>query len=149
MPLTKSEEDPATGDTVYTPLYDADPDVQAIVDAAKELADVLGAEPVGEITNKLQPRSSERRHREPRWGSVIGNFVADVHKWATGADIAMMNPGGLRANLTYAANGEGDPDGNVTFREAATVQPFANTLVTLNLTGAQVKAVLEEQWQTG
>ncbi len=59
----------------------------------------------------------------------------------------MMNPGGIRANLTYASSGPADPDGNVTFREAATVQPFANTLVTLNLTGAQVKAVLEEQWQ--
>ena len=49
-----------------------------------------------------------------------------------------MNPGGLRADLA---------SGEVTYREAADVQPFANTLVTLNLTGAQVKKVLEEQWQ--
>jgi 5'-nucleotidase len=53
-------------------------------------------------------------------------------------DIAFMNPGGLRADLA---------GGEVTYREAADVQPFANTLVTLNLTGEQVKAVLEEQWQ--
>src|SRR5690606_29851229 len=79
--------------------------------------------------------------------STIGNFVADAQKWATGAAIALMNPGGLRADLTHASSGAGDPDGNVTYREAATVQPFANTLVTLNLTGAQLKAVLEEQWQ--
>ncbi len=43
--------------------------------------------------------------------------------------------------------GRQDPDGNVTYKEAATVQPFANTLVTLDLTGAQLKQVLEEQWQ--
>ena len=49
-----------------------------------------------------------------------------------------MNPGGLRADLA---------SGEVTYREAANVQPFANTLVTLELTGAQVKQVLEEQWQ--
>jgi 5'-nucleotidase len=35
----------------------------------------------------------------------------------------------------------------VNYREAATVQPFANTLVTIDLTGAQLKAVLEQQWQ--
>ena len=49
-----------------------------------------------------------------------------------------MNPGGLRADLDQ---------GPVTYREAANVQPFANTLVTLQLNGAQIKSVLEEQWQ--
>jgi 5'-nucleotidase len=58
-----------------------------------------------------------------------------------------MNPGGIRANLTFASSNASDPNGNVTYREAATVQPFANTLVTLTLTGAQLKSVLEEQWQ--
>ncbi len=60
-----------------------------------------------------------------------------------------MNPGGLRKDLLYASSGDTtvDPDGNVTYREAADVQPFANTLVALDLTGAQVVQVLEEQWQ--
>ena len=49
-----------------------------------------------------------------------------------------MNPGGLRADLA---------SGEVTYKEAADVQPFANTLVTLELTAAQIKQVLEEQWQ--
>jgi 5'-nucleotidase len=78
--------------------------------------------------------------------STLGNLVADVQLWALNQDrpadaqvaIAFMNPGGLRADLA---------SGEVTYREAADVQPFANTLVTLNLTGAQVKKVLEEQWQ--
>ncbi|MFX5602901.1 5'-nucleotidase, partial [Acinetobacter baumannii] len=58
------------------------------------------------------------------------------------AQIAFMNPGGLRADLLY-----GTDNGSMSYREVANVQPFGNTLVTLSLTGAQLKSVLEEQWQ--
>lgn len=130
------------------PLYPAVPEVQAIVDKAKAEADVLGAVSVGQITADFNRARQSDGKTENRGGeSTIGNFVADVQKWSTGADFALMNPGGIRANLTYASSAAGDADGNVTFREAATVQPFANTLMTLQLTGAQVKQVLEEQWQ--
>ena len=37
----------------------------------------------------------------------------------------------------------------LTFKQAADVQPFANTLVNMDLTGAQIKTVLEQQWQAG
>ena len=76
--------------------------------------------------------------------STLGNFVADVQLWALEADgtrdvdITFMNPGGLRADINQ---------GETTYREAANVQSFANTLVTVEMTGAQVKSVLEEQWQ--
>src|SRR5690606_22345381 len=60
----------------------------------------------------------------------------------TPAQIGLMNPGGLRADLLY-----GDDGGVLTYRDVANVQPFANTLVTVTLTGAQLKSVLEEQWQ--
>lgn len=130
------------------PLYAAVPEVQAIVDKAKAEADVLGNVKVGDITADFNRARQSNPANENRGGeSTIGNFVADVQQWATGADVALMNPGGLRANLTYASSNASDPDGNVTYREAATVQPFANTLVTLQLTGAQLKSVLEEQWQ--
>ncbi|BDZ39124.1 bifunctional metallophosphatase/5'-nucleotidase [Microbacterium suwonense] len=130
------------------PNYPAVPAVQSIVDEAKKEADVLGAVKVGEITADLNRARQSDGSTENRGGeSTIGNFVADVQQWSTGAQIALMNPGGIRANLTYASTGDSDPDGNVTYREAATVQPFANTLVTLQLTGAQLKSVLEEQWQ--
>jgi hypothetical protein len=52
-----------------------------------------------------------------------------------------MNPGGLRADLL-----KGD-DGVVTYKEAALVQPFANTLVTVTLTGDQIRGILNEQWK--
>ena len=130
------------------PLYPAVPAVQKIVDEAKKKADELGGRQVGTITADFNRARQSDGKTENRGGeSTIGNFVADVHQWATGADLALMNPGGIRANLVYASSGAGDPDGNVTYREAATVQPFANTLVTLKLTGAQIKSVLEEQWQ--
>lgn len=72
--------------------------------------------------------------------STLGNFVADVQLWAASVDgsaeIAFMNPGGLRTDILFA------PDGAVTYREAANVQPFANTLVTMTLTGAQAGSTL-------
>ncbi|GAB6858953.1 ExeM/NucH family extracellular endonuclease [Microbacterium xylanilyticum] len=131
------------------PQYPADPAVQAIVDAAKTKADELGSVKLGDITADFNRARQSDGKTENRGGeSTLGNFVADVQKWSTGADFAFMNPGGLRANLTYAAStAAGDADGSVSYREAATVQPFANTLMTVKLTGAQVKQVLEQQWQ--
>lgn len=135
--------------------------VNTIVADAVAFARIEGAKKVGDITADF------RRERQPRTPtpdnpatteesrgaeSTLGNFVADVQlSVAQGrfadTQIALMNPGGLRADLIHASSGEGDPVGNVTYAEAAAVQPFANTLVTMTLTGAQLKAVLEEQWQ--
>lgn len=156
------EVDPATGDVVTSsselvPLapggvaaFPADPEVAQIVADAKARADELGKVSLGEITDDLL-RAKQSTGSENRGGeSTLGNLVADVQLWATqdvGTEIAFMNPGGLRADLTYASSNADDPDGNVTYREAATVQSFANTLVTMTLSGTQVVQVLEEQWQ--
>jgi 5'-nucleotidase len=152
--------DPVTGSILslsaeVLPLAGAfppDPEVAAIVADAVAVAQVKGAVKVGEITADFNRASqSGATFAENRGGeSTLGNFVADVQQWATadaGSDLALMNPGGLRADLKYASSGPDDPAGNVTFKEAAGVQPFANTLVTLDLTGTQLKSVLEEQWQ--
>ncbi|EPR77400.1 5'-nucleotidase [Leifsonia rubra CMS 76R] len=158
--------DPATNEIIsfsaeVLPIAGFEPDaaVQAIVDEATAIADVLGAAKVGEISESMfravqtptvDPQG-ETVFPENRGGeSTLGNFVADVQLWAaadSGAEIAFMNPGGLRTDLIYESSGANDADGDVTYREAANVQPFANTLVTLTLTGAQLKQVLEEQWQ--
>ncbi len=142
---------PTTPAVPAKPLYPAVPEVQAIVDDAVAVAEVLGAQKLGDITapfnrSKLANGSTENRGGE----STLGNFVADVQLWATqsaSAQIAFMNPGGLRTDMPYASSGPNDPDGNVTYKEAAVVQPFANTLVAMDLTGAQVRTVLEQQWQ--
>jgi 5'-nucleotidase len=79
----------------------------------------------------------------PTGESTLGNAIADAQLAATrpaqlgGAVIAFMNPGGIRADIE---------SGEVTYGEAFTVQPFGNSLVTLTLTGAQIDAVLEQQF---
>ncbi|MET8909395.1 bifunctional metallophosphatase/5'-nucleotidase [Micromonospora sp. NPDC004551] len=75
--------------------------------------------------------------------SPLGNVIADAQLAATdneqNAVAAFMNPGGVRADLDA---------GPVTYAEAFTVQPFANNLVTLDLTGAQLYCLLEQQFTT-
>ena len=56
-----------------------------------------------------------------------------------------MNPGGIRNNLLFASSGP-EADGEVTYGEAFSVQPFGNSLVTMTLTGAQIDALLEQQF---
>jgi len=79
--------------------------------------------------------------------SALGDIIADSQLAATaaaqfgGAQVAFMNPGGIRADITPAANG------NVTYGQLFTVQPFGNSLVTLTLQGSQIKTLLEQQWQ--
>ena len=74
----------------------------------------------------------------------LGNLIADSQKAAPGTGpapvIAFMNPGGIRADLIE------DAAGNVTFGAAFSVQPFNNFVVGMDMTGAQIKALLNEQW---
>ncbi len=76
-------------------------------------------------------------------GGPLGNLIADAQLAATrsaGAQIAFMNPFGIRRSL------EPDAQGNVTFGDIYAVQPFNNDLVTLTYTGAELKAVLEQNF---
>ncbi|MEO5919637.1 MAG: ExeM/NucH family extracellular endonuclease, partial [Pseudolysinimonas sp.] len=127
-----------------------DPAVAAIVADAVAKAATLGNVALGTITEDIR-RAKQSSGSENRGGeSTIGNLIADAQLDATidlGTELALMNPGGIRTDLLFASSGAGDPNGSVNYREAATVQPFANTLVTIDLTGAQLKAVLEQQWQ--
>ena len=83
--------------------------------------------------------------------STLANRIADAQLAATaaegdgGARIAFMNPGGVRADLTYAQVSGGEQPGEVTYGEAFAVQPFGNLLVTMDLTGAQIEQLLEQQ----
>jgi 5'-nucleotidase len=82
-----------------------------------------------------------------------GNLIADAQLNATkstgfgDAVIAFMNGGGVRTpGFTFAQSPVGEGDGNVTYGEAFTTQPFGNSLVTLTLTAQNIKNVLEEQF---
>ena len=77
----------------------------------------------------------------------LGDVVADSQLAATqaqGAQIALMNPGGIRQDLPTTANIK--PNNAVNFGDVLTVQPFGNTMVVGDLTGQQIKDLLEEQW---
>nr|WP_285890859.1 5'-nucleotidase [Mesobacillus subterraneus] len=67
----------------------------------------------------------------------MGNLVADAMRWETGTDFAFMNSGGVRADIDA---------GEITWKEAFTVQPFGNDLVKMNVTGEVIKTLLEQQW---
>jgi 5'-nucleotidase len=69
--------------------------------------------------------------------SGLGNLIADAQRQQAGADLAFMNPGGIRADIQA---------GEVTFGELFTVQPFDNGLSSGELTGAQIYEVLEQQF---
>ncbi|MGN6219333.1 MAG: 5'-nucleotidase C-terminal domain-containing protein [Microbacterium sp.] len=138
--------------TTWVADYPADPDVQKIAADAKQQAEVLGAVELGKIAGPFNRAKLANGTTENRGGeSTLGNLVAEVQRWATekpesgSAQIAFMNPGGLRQDMV-GSNAAGYP-ATLTYQQAAVVQPFANTLVNMQLTGAQIKKVLEQQWQ--
>jgi len=106
----------------------------------KALADPLANRVIGQITADIL------RTPSPSGEMPLGNLIADAQLAATqapeqgGAVVAFMNPGGIRADLTYTAGGQ------VTYGQAFAVQPFGNNLVTMTLTGAEIKALLEQQF---
>jgi 5'-nucleotidase len=132
------DADPAI-DAAYPP-YPADPQVAAIVEHYRKRVAPLAERPVGRLAAAVERLPPEQGD------SPAGRLIADAHLAATrgnGAQIAFTNTGGIRANLRPR-----QPDGTVTFGDVFTVQPFGNTLVTMTLTGAQLKALLESQWRS-
>lgn len=123
-----------------------DADIRDIVDAYREIARPVANRVIGSITQTLS------RSANAAGESILGRIIADAQLAATqapelgGAQIAFMNPGGIRANLEFASSDAGEGDGKVTYGEAFTVQPFGNSLVTMTLTGAQIKILLEQQF---
>ena len=125
-------------------------EVKAIVDKALADAAVIGNQPVGKVTADIttafggSPAVRDDRTSESTLGNLVADVLVDTLKAPElgGADIGVVNPGGLRNELYYA------PDGIITYAEANAVLPFVNNLWTTSLTGAQVKTLLEQQWQT-
>ncbi len=147
-----------TDDAALVAAYPRVAEVRTIVDAALAEAEIIGAQPVGEVTADITTAFSGGSYTDGGYAggtrdareleSTLGNLVADslletlADPARGGADIGVVNPGGLRAELLY-----GD-DGVITFAEANAVLPFVNNLWTVTLTGEQVVELLEQQWQT-
>ena len=142
--------DRRTGDIARTAVKSANrvvtrdvpkaPDMTRLISKWNTLAAPIGNKPIGYISGDIGNTGSE---------SPLGDLIADA-QLAHGkqldpeTDLALMNPGGIRAPLTYAAKA-GEGDGVVTYAEGFTVQPFANTVNLQDFTGAQVVQALKEQ----
>ncbi len=123
----------------------------AIVDLIEKYR-TLVAPIANEVLGRIDPAGTSNnlvRDPDPDGGdSPLGNLIADSQladpsTVPAGGDtpvIAFMNPGGIRSDLVE------DPAGDVTYGAAFTVQPFNNYVVSETLTGSQVRAVLNEQW---
>ncbi|QOK23083.1 bifunctional metallophosphatase/5'-nucleotidase [Janibacter indicus] len=124
----------------------------AIVDEAVASAGELGKKVIGTVSDDITTAHNDGARDNRQRESTLGNLTADIWLDALnqpgrgGADIGIMNPGGLRDELLYEPTGDEEP-GEVTYAEAASINPFANTLMTVDLTGAQVVTLLEQQWQ--
>ncbi|MFJ6199803.1 bifunctional metallophosphatase/5'-nucleotidase [Micromonospora sp. NPDC092111] len=120
-----------------------DPKQTALIGRYRAALGPVATKVVGQTTGILD-RNQETLFGTARGESALGNVIADAQLAATdneqNAVAAFMNPGGVRADLDA---------GPVTYEEAFTVQPFANNLVTLDLTGAQLYCVLEQQFVVG
>ena len=129
-------------------------EVDTIVDKALAEAEVIGGQPVGEVTADITtaftdgnadgtPETRDDRASESTLGNLVANSLREsVGDTPLGADFGVVNPGGLRAELLKST------DGVITYAEANAVLPFVNNLHSVALTGAQFKKVLEQQWQT-
>jgi 5'-nucleotidase len=128
---------------IVTRTVTPDPTIQAVIDLAKQKSGPIANKPVGTIGEDIL------RAQNAAGESALGNMIADSQLAATkanGAVLALMNPGGVRADLIYNGSPAGEGNGVVTYGEMFTVQPFGNILQTITLTGAQIKTVLEQQF---
>ncbi|GAB2938049.1 bifunctional metallophosphatase/5'-nucleotidase [Streptomyces mayteni] len=118
-------------------------DLTRLIDYWNELAAPVANAPIGYITEDIRGRGAGT----PEF--PLGDLIADAQlaharELDESTTIALMNPGGVRADLTYTASGD-EGDGVVTYGEGFTVQPFSNTVNLLDVTGEQLLQVLREQ----
>jgi 5'-nucleotidase len=125
---------------VRTGAYARDPEQTALLESYDRFAAPIANRRAGSITETLSRVPNDAGE------SALGDIIADAQLAATrtmangGAVIAFTNPGGVRADVPKKE------DGAVTYADVFASQPFRNQLVTLTLTGMQIKDMLEQQW---
>ncbi|MDT4969948.1 MAG: 5-nucleotidase, partial [Pseudonocardiales bacterium] len=145
--VTNALNTPAPGVVRQADTSKEDPQVAAVVAQYVAAAAPLANRVIGKIQGDLT------RIASPLGETTLGDVIADAQYVATapaalgGAQLAFMNPGGVRADLLASAvSSGGEAVGQVTYGEAFTVQPFGNSLVTKTMTGDQIHRVLEQQF---
>ena len=148
---TKDIKDVTADNTIVTRTRTPAPDIQQLIAGYNTLAAPIANQRVGRISANI-PRETTPTPPGPLGLNPLGNLIADAQLADTDdadrgdADIALMNPGGVRADLTFASSPAGEGDGVVTYGEAFSVQPFNNIVTTNTFTGAQLLDVLKDQW---
>ena len=124
-------------------------DLVRLVDTYKKLVEPIANEVIGQIAPEAEANQVITKDADANGGdSALGNLIADAQKadesivtqGGQAPVIAFMNPGGIRGDLSENANGD------VTYGNAFTVQPFNNFVVSMDMTGDQIRALLNEQW---
>jgi 2',3'-cyclic-nucleotide 2'-phosphodiesterase (5'-nucleotidase family) len=110
-----------------------DPEAQALADEYSAKLDATLNVEIGTVEAEIDSRRNTVRAVE----ATMGNLIADAMRAQTGADIAIMNGGGIRGDRTY------DVGTKLTRRDILTELPFGNVTVVTELPGAQVLAALE------
>jgi 5'-nucleotidase len=125
---------------VRTGAYAADSEQTALLVSYDKFAAPIADRRAGSITETLSRAPNDAGE------SALGDIIADAQLAATRADadggavIAFTNPGGIRTDIAKKQ------DGAVSYADVFSSQPFRNQLVTLTLTGAQIRDMLEQQW---
>ena len=120
--------------------FGADEETAALVKRYVEASQAEARRVVGRLSGSATRDLSSDREQ------TAGNLIADAQLAASrkhGAQIAFINSGGVRTDLVPAV------DGSVTYGQIFAMQPFGNSLVTKTFTGAQLKALLEQQFASG
>ncbi|MEA3053162.1 MAG: 5-nucleotidase [Sphingomonadales bacterium] len=137
--IVQSESYGSVAPTDRYPRYRPDPAVAALVSRYAEKAGPMANRVVGRMTGPA------KRETVPSGEQVLGDLVADAHLAATrasGARIALTNGSGVRSDIEPVG-------GNVTFGQIFAAQPFGNSLVVKSFTGRQIRALLEQQFDSG
>ncbi|TRX64013.1 bifunctional metallophosphatase/5'-nucleotidase [Corynebacterium hiratae] len=125
-----------------------DPEVAKVVEEAKKAAEIEGAKTAGTTEKAMYRGSDEGKDTGSNRGveSTLNNFIAEGQRYAlakpAGKDIeiGVMNAGGVRADLK---------EGDVTYQDIFAVQPFGNSVITAEVSGADFITALENQWKPG
>ncbi len=110
-----------------------DPYDEAVAAVIKKYDDRIREE-FGRVVGETRVDLAKRPYE-----SNLGNLVCDAMRRATGADVAIQNNGGIRATI---------PRGKITLEQVYTLLPFDNNLMTMELTGAQIAGILEQNART-
>ena len=118
---------------IDTATVTPDPETMAMVEGYQKQLDNELNVVIGKTTNGLDSRRNVVRTQE----AAIGNLIADAMRDVTGADVAIMNGGGIRADKEYAAGSD------ITRKDILSELPFGNVTVMVELTGKQIREALE------